>query len=50
MSEILFVVDNAIPPTKLDRNDIFREMALIDKMPRASMVRALEDCSISVMK
>jgi CRP-like cAMP-binding protein len=24
-------------------------MALIDKMPRLSMVRALEDCSISVM-
>ena len=35
--------------TILDRNDIFLEMALIDKMPRSLMISALEDCSISVM-
>jgi CRP/FNR family transcriptional regulator, cyclic AMP receptor protein len=35
--------------TKLDRNDIFGEMGLIDQLPRSATVRALEDCSISVM-
>jgi CRP-like cAMP-binding protein len=35
--------------TKLDRNDIFGEMRLIDQLPRSATVRALEDSSISVM-
>ena len=35
--------------TKLDTNDIFGEMGLIDKLPRSATVRALEDCSVSVM-
>jgi CRP/FNR family transcriptional regulator, cyclic AMP receptor protein len=35
--------------TKLDKNDIFGEMGLIDQLPRSATVRALEDCSISVM-
>jgi len=35
--------------TKLDRNDIFGEMGLIDKLPRSATVKALEDCSISIM-
>jgi CRP/FNR family transcriptional regulator, cyclic AMP receptor protein len=35
--------------TKLDRNDIFGEMGLIDQQPRSATVRALEDCNISVM-
>ena len=35
--------------TKLDRNDIFGEMGLIDQLPRSATVRALEDSSISVM-
>jgi CRP/FNR family cyclic AMP-dependent transcriptional regulator len=35
--------------TKLDKNDIFGEMGLIDRLPRSATVRALEDCSISVM-
>ena len=35
--------------TTLDRNDIFGEMGLIDQLPRSATVRALEDCSISIM-
>ena len=35
--------------TKLDKNDIFGEMGMIDQLPRSATVRALEDCSISVM-
>ncbi|MBC8285776.1 MAG: cyclic nucleotide-binding domain-containing protein [Nitrospinae bacterium] len=35
--------------TKLDKNDIFGEMGLIDQLPRSATVRALEDCSISIM-
>ena len=35
--------------TKLDKNDIFGEMGLIDQLPRSATVRALEDCSVSVM-
>jgi CRP/FNR family transcriptional regulator, cyclic AMP receptor protein len=35
--------------TKLDKNDIFGEMGLIDQLPRSATVRALEDCRISVM-
>ncbi len=35
--------------TTLDRNDIFGEMGLIDRLPRSATVRALEDCSISIM-
>jgi CRP/FNR family transcriptional regulator, cyclic AMP receptor protein len=35
--------------TKLDRNNIFGEMGLIDQLPRSATVRALEDCSISIM-
>jgi len=35
--------------TKLDKNDIFGEMGLIDQLPRSATVRALENCSISVM-
>lgn len=33
----------------LDENDIFGEMSLIDSLPRSASVRALEDCTISVM-
>ncbi|MFT4578983.1 MAG: CRP/FNR family cyclic AMP-dependent transcriptional regulator [Nitrospinales bacterium] len=35
--------------TKLDKNDIFGEMGLIDQLPRSATVKALEDCKISVM-
>jgi CRP-like cAMP-binding protein len=35
--------------TKLDRNDIFGEMGLIDQLPKSATIRALEDNSISVM-
>jgi CRP/FNR family transcriptional regulator, cyclic AMP receptor protein len=35
--------------TKLDKNDIFGEMGLIDQLPRSATVIAMEDCSISVM-
>ena len=35
--------------TKLDKNDIFGEMGLIDQLPRSATVRALDDCSISIM-
>ncbi len=35
--------------TKLDKNDIFGEMGLIDQLPRSATVKALEDCRISVM-
>ena len=35
--------------TKLDSNDIFDEMGLIDQLPRSATVRALEDSSIPVM-
>jgi CRP/FNR family transcriptional regulator, cyclic AMP receptor protein len=35
--------------TKLDKNDIFGEMGLIDQLPRSATIRALEDCSIVVM-
>ncbi len=31
--------------TKLDKNDIFGEMGLIDQLPRSATVKALEDCS-----
>lgn len=35
--------------TKLDKNDIFGEMGLIDQLPRSATVKALEDCCISIM-
>ena len=35
--------------TKLDKNDIFGEMGLIDQLPRSATVMALEDCRISVI-
>ena len=35
--------------SKLEKNDIFGEMGLIDQLPRTATVCALEDCSISVM-
>lgn len=35
--------------SKLEKNDIFGEMGLIDQLPRSATVCALEDCSISVM-
>ena len=35
--------------TKLDKNGIFGEMGLIDKLPRSATVMALEDCRISVI-
>ena len=35
--------------TKLDKNDIFGEMGLIDSLPRSANVVATEDCTISVM-
>jgi CRP/FNR family cyclic AMP-dependent transcriptional regulator len=35
--------------TKLDKNDIFGEIGLIDQLPRSATVRALEDCRTSIM-
>ncbi len=34
---------------RLDKNDIFGEMGLIDQLPRSATVVALEDCCISIM-
>jgi len=34
---------------RLDKNDIFGEMGLIDQLPRSATVIALEDCCISIM-
>ena len=35
--------------TKLDKNDIFGEIALIDQRPRSATVKAIEDCGVSIM-
>ena len=35
--------------TRNHHNSIFGEMGLIDQLPRSATVRALEDCSISIM-